>query len=503
MNHSEWEKHYKELPLGSGGFSSKSMKQIKERIRLKGKRRSPARSLSIAAVCMLLAAVVWAVGDVRDALLPSSGTADKDEQEVRLTVQHWDKSSFMGGIGSAYMLDHPKTSFEVAVPSEEYGDEKDLASYEKWVSDSGADVLRVPLAFVDDLAADGVIVPLDDLIKQEKLDLATLYPSAIDLVKEAAGNGRIYGILDDFDMNMLVYNRSLFRSKGVPFPEKGATWDDIARLAARFEGARDQGKPVYGFSYGSAPDPFRMIYDLGQSQGLSIVDAKGQPQVNRAAWKVIWSQVSEGLRQGWISDESLDHAEDYDPLQAAIAGNPFYNGRSAMTLQPYLSWYVMNQAIQQGLLQDEWDVIPLSAPTTPGRISSLTDSVVYAISAKSANQPQAMKFIHYVASKERSNRAVESGGPQWLLAAVPDAKIGEDSPIGRYYESELDASAVLQQAQRSRLPAYDRVMSVLSAKANAAVRDIAAGRSTVDEALAGLQADAEQAALIGASEASR
>lgn len=502
MKPSDWEKHLEELPLGGGGFSPKTMKRIKERIRLNGKRRSPVRAIAVAAACMLAAAAVWAVGDLRQALLPSSGAEDADEEEVRLTVQYEDKSSFMGGLGSAYMLEHPKTSFEVAVPSGEYGEKQDLAAYEKWVSESGADVLRVPLAFVDDLAADGVIVPLEDLIKREKLDLESLYSSAVDLVKEA-GNGRIYGIVDDFDMNMLVYNRSLFESLGVPLPEKGATWDDIAGLAARFEGASDQGKPVYGFSYGSSPDPFRTIYDIGESQGLSILDAKGRPQVDGAAWKVVWSQVADGLRQGWISDESPDDAEAYDPLQEAIAGNPFYSGRSAMTLQPYLSWYVMNQAIRQGLLQDEWGMIPLSAPTAPGKIGSLTNSAVYAINAKSANQPQAMKFIHYVASKERSNRAVESGGPQWLLAAVPDSKVGEGSPIDRYYETELDVNGVLRQAERSQLPAYDRVMSVLSAKANAEIRDIASGRSTVDESLARLQAEAEQAAIGDASEASR
>ncbi|OXS52931.1 hypothetical protein B1A99_31755 [Cohnella sp. CIP 111063] len=501
MNHSQWEKHLEELPLGSGGFSPKSMKQIKERIRLSGKRRSPMRGIAIAAVFTLLAAVVWVTGDYRQAFFPSPGAKETDEQEFRLTVQYGDKMSFMARFGFTYMIDHPKASFEVAIPSDEYEEKQDLASYKKWVSESNADILRVPLAFVDDLAADGVLVPLDDLIKREKLDLQALYPSAVDLIKEA-GNGQMYGIIDDLDMNMLIYNRSLFRSNGVSLPEKGATWDDIVRLAARFEGASDRGKPVYGFSYGSAPDPFRMIFDIGQSQGLSIVDGEGHPQVDSASWKAIWSQVSEGLRQGWIGDKLPDNSEESDPLKAAIAGNAFYNGRSAMTLQPYLSWYVMNEAIQQGLLLDEWDTIPLSAPAAPGKISSLTNGTVYAINAKSANPSQAMKFIHFLASKERSNKAVETGGPQMLLAAVPDTKLGESSPIGRYYESELDVSAVLQQAKRSQLPAYNRVMSVLSAKANEAVRDLVAGQSTVDEALARLQAEAEQAAIIGVLEAS-
>ncbi|MFD0672725.1 ABC transporter substrate-binding protein [Cohnella sp. GCM10027633] len=502
MNHSEWEKHLEELPLGSGGFSRKSMKQIKERIRLDGKRRSHFRGIAIATACTLLAAIVWVAGDLRQALLPSSGAAETEDQPYRLTVQYFDKFSFMNRFGSPYMLDHPNASFEVDLPSEEYGQKQDLASYKKWVSESDADVLRVPLAYVDDLVADGTIVPLEDLIKQEKVDLEALYPSAVDLIKEA-GNGRIYGILDDYDMNMLVYNRSLFQSKGVPLPEKGATWDDIVRLAARFEGSQDQGKPAYGFSYGSAPDPFRMIIDIGQSQGLSIVNAKGEPQVDGDSWKIIWSQVSEGLRQSWISDESLNNAEEYDPLQAAIAGNPFYMGRSAMTLQPYLSWYVMNEAIRQGTFQDEWGAIPLSAPAAPGKIGSLTGGTVYAINAKSGNQPQAMRLIHYLTSKERSDEVVEAGGPHVLHAAVPDPKIGEGSPINRYYESELNVSAVLQQAERDQLPAYRRVIGALSEKANAEVRDIAAERSTVDEALARLQADAEQAAMLGDSEANR
>lgn len=491
-NDDNWEKQLERLPLGSGGFSIESMNKIKERIRLN--RRSGIRGtrLAIAAASIVLAAaVIWSINR---GLQPRMATERMiDETEAQLAVEYWDSQSFMNQIGQPYMIRHPNIDFKIVTRSQESLQSDTLASYRTWVEESNADVLQIPLAYIDDLAKEGVIIPLDDLLKRDHIDLDEMYQPMVELMRKAGG-GKLYALVDQFSTDLLLYNKTLFQRHNIPLPEEGDTWDDILRLAERFAGATAGGKPIYGLSFGWRSDPYNAIMKVGRSEGLSLVDAKGLPQVDSDAWHKVWSQMTEGFEEGWINNEPGPEASKIGWTEQSIMNaDTFINNRAAMSLQSYSSsWTFLSKAIDKGIFTGEWDALPVSSSFSPGVTRSFGGAIIYAINAKSPNQEQAMKLIEYIISKEQAERDYVSGNFS-LHASRPTSVTIADDPADRVYAAKLDTDVILEQLERNQLPGVLHMSAALNVKGTEAVQAIIDGRSTVEETLAQLQEEADLA----------
>ncbi len=485
-----WEKELEQPPLGHGGFSVKSITKIKERIQLDGKRkRRPAR-FAIAAASLALAVVIaWTAIDHRPPVKSTKATLDTEE--AHLVVQYMDRNSFMSQIGAPYLFGHPNTTIDVAVPSREYSERPSLASYEQWVAESNADVLQVPLGYIGDLIDAGLIAPLDELIKREKVDLNAMYQPMVRLMKEA-GSGTMYGIAGNFDLDLLYYNKSLFDKYGVPVPKEGASWDDIFALASRFQGKEDGGNPIYGLSFGWRFRPYTAIDRIGEMQGLSIFDAQGRPQLDSKAWSKLWKQFAGGLAEGWIDGEpGVDPNAASWTMDDIIGNDAFYNDRSAMTIQPFSAWFAMSDAIAKGRLKGEWDAIPLGAdPSAPGKQSVLRNATIYAVNAKSGNKEQAMKLIAYIVGQQKSNLDAETAGLMQLNAVPPNNVDNGASLMDKYYGTDLDVASVIWHEERRQLPGFASVRELLRRDGERTVKDIASGLVSVEDALSRLQGEA-------------
>ncbi|MBO9597602.1 MAG: extracellular solute-binding protein [Cohnella sp.] len=489
-----WEKQLEQLPLGNGGFSVESMNKIKERIRLDRSTSTRSTRMAIAAASILLAAaVVWTVHrGMQPQQLATEPTID--ETDVQLVVQYWDSQSFMSQIGQPYLFQHPNTEFKVVTPSQDSSPNNDLAAYKKWMDESRADVLQIPLAYIDDLAKDGSIVPLDDMLKRDRIDLDEMYQPMVELMREAGG-GKLYALVDQFSMDLLFYNKTLFQSHNIPLPEEGDTWNDILRLAERFAGMDEGGKPVYGLTFGWQSAPYGSIKKIGRSEGLSLVDSKGMPQVDSDSWKNVWSQVTEGVKGGWINSDPGPAAENNVwTEQSILDSDTFINNRAAMSFQSFnSSWRFVSSAIDKGIFKGDWDVMPVSSNAAePGVTSSFGSAIIYAINAKSPNKEQAMKLIEYIVSKERAEREYASGFFPLHVNRASSVKISNDQ-LDRFYAVKLDAASIFEQSERLQLPGVNEMNAAMNAKWNEAVEAIIAGRSTVEDTLAQLQEEAARA----------
>ncbi|WP_158606531.1 ABC transporter substrate-binding protein [Paenibacillus ginsengarvi] len=85
----------------------------------------------------------------------------------------------------------------------------------------------------------GLQYDMTEWIKKDKVDLGRFDDSTIQIMREASGQGRMYGLPDDVNATVLFYNKDIFDRFGVPYPKDGMTWDnayDLAKTLTRTEG---------------------------------------------------------------------------------------------------------------------------------------------------------------------------------------------------------------------------------------------------------------------------
>lgn len=84
----------------------------------------------------------------------------------------------------------------------------------------------------------GLQYDMSELIKKYKVDLERFDPSTIQMMREASGQGRMYGLPDDVNGTVTFYNKDIFDRFGVKYPKDGMTWEeayDLAKTLTRTE----------------------------------------------------------------------------------------------------------------------------------------------------------------------------------------------------------------------------------------------------------------------------
>lgn len=120
----------------------------------------------------------------------------------------------------------PQYTIKLLLPSKEITLENMIASGVipdiVWDSASGMKTSVIDKGLQYDLTA---------LIKQYKVDLERFDPSTITIMREASGQGRMYGLPDDVNGTVLFYNKDIFDRFGVPYPKDGLNWEQALELA--------------------------------------------------------------------------------------------------------------------------------------------------------------------------------------------------------------------------------------------------------------------------------
>lgn len=71
------------------------------------------------------------------------------------------------------------------------------------------------------------------LAKAHNVDLNRFDPGALDAVRAISGNGQLWALPYNRNINALYYNKSIFDMFGIPYPKDGMTWDETMELAKR------------------------------------------------------------------------------------------------------------------------------------------------------------------------------------------------------------------------------------------------------------------------------
>ncbi|MHC1692687.1 MAG: sugar ABC transporter substrate-binding protein [Sphaerochaetaceae bacterium] len=352
-------------------------------------------AMALLIVMLITTSVVFAQGGKE--AVQSAPAADAP---VNLRFVLWDKAStqYLMPLVDAYKAKHPNVSFEfVDVAANDYGDKLTVML-------SGGDTVDIisvkDIPMYSGMLTRNQIVPLNDLITRDKIDLAQ-YSGATN---ELTVDGKLYALPFRSDIWILYYNKDIFDKAGIPYPDNDMTWTEYENLARKLTSGTGANK-----IYGAHHHTWRSTVQLP-----TVQDGKNTVvSTDYSFMKPIYDMIIRMQNEGTIMD--------YGSLRA---GNihykgVFYNGQIAML--PMGSWFIgtIIAGKKAGETKVNWGIAKyphpegISAGTTAGTLTSL------AINSKSANKEQAWDFLKFYCGPEGADILAKTGA----LPAIRNSNI--------------------------------------------------------------------------------
>uniref|UniRef100_UPI000A9EBC7E extracellular solute-binding protein n=1 Tax=Clostridium sp. NkU-1 TaxID=1095009 RepID=UPI000A9EBC7E len=168
----------------------------------------------------------------------AKGTGEK--KVLSVTTWDYDTTPTFQTVVDAYMAKNPNVEINVIDTSaDEYNNSLGISLSAAqpdpdviWVKDMGS-MLQ--------MADKNQLLPLDDFMKKDNVDLS-VYNGAAEQLQY---NGATYGLPYRSDWYVLYYNKDLFDAAGVAYPSNDMTWDEYDALAAKLTSGEGSSK-VYG-----------------------------------------------------------------------------------------------------------------------------------------------------------------------------------------------------------------------------------------------------------------
>lgn len=237
-------------------------------------------------------------------------------------------------------------------------------------------------------ASNGILLPIDDKVKEDNMDLS-LYPES--LVKLYTVDDKLYGIPKDWDLTALWYNKKLFDEKGVEYPNENWTWNDMVEAARKLT---DKEKGVYGIA--ARPDTQEGLYNsIPQSGGFIISEDRKKSGYNSP-------EAIEGT-QIWIDLIKDGLSPTIEEMSDTSEIDMFKAERLAMVNAA--SWDVP-VFMENELIKDHIDLTVM--PLIKER-AAVIHGLSNVISANTKHPKEAWEFVKFLGGKEANEIWAKSG----------------------------------------------------------------------------------------------
>jgi len=152
----------------------------------------------------------------------------------------------LGKVTDVYLETHPNIEVEWIniVGGGPYGRDK----LQTMIAGGDApDMMMLNTGQFEGFAARGALMPLDDFVAGENLDLSIFWPQGIEGSKY---QGKLYALPRDMSNVILYYNKDLFDEAGVGYPTEDWTWDDLLAAAQELTVDKDGDGQVDQWGFG-------------------------------------------------------------------------------------------------------------------------------------------------------------------------------------------------------------------------------------------------------------
>ncbi|MGB8956198.1 MAG: sugar ABC transporter substrate-binding protein [Tumebacillaceae bacterium] len=114
---------------------------------------------------------------------------------------------------------------------------------------------------VPSYAAKGVLMSIDDLVKEHGFDMNDFYEGQLTAFRY---DGKLYGVPRDNDTKVLYYNKKLFDQAGLKYPSQGWTWDEMREDAKKMTKMESGVTTQYGMAFEPDSWPLWVLANGGE-----------------------------------------------------------------------------------------------------------------------------------------------------------------------------------------------------------------------------------------------
>jgi multiple sugar transport system substrate-binding protein len=289
-------------------------------------------------------------------------------------------------------------------------------------------------------------------------------------------DGKLVGLTDNWDTQVMYYNKSLFDKAGVAYPTERWTWDDFLAAARKLttgSGARKV--------YGAVFDPwFAPVYDMVWSYGGDIFSQDGRSCTLRSP------QASQAVQ--WIADL---YRQGLSPTPAEMngggggqdAGQVFMAGRGAMIIGSG-RWAAYDY---REIRRFEWKIAPL--PKGPAGRANFFHLSTFAIASNSKNQAAAWSFLKFMVSPEGIRMAAQNAQGIPSRTSLVNDPLFAQNPLNAKYDAYQPFLVFLPTVHKAP---YVLNFPQLQDKIDAALDPVWAGKKPAAQATAAVCADLDK-----------
>jgi multiple sugar transport system substrate-binding protein len=313
------------------------------------------------------------------------------QENVTLSYALWDAAQVpaMEQIIAEFKQAHPNIDVKIQVtPWSDYWTKLQTSA----TGGSAPDVMWMTLAYFKLYASNGILLPLDEKIAAEGINMADYVPAMAQAYKY---DGVQYGMPKDVNAFGLFYNKDLFTAAGVPFPDATWTWQSVVDAAQKLT---DPAAGVYGVAAQEA-DELAWYLTVPQTGGGFVISDDGKTSGYDKPETIAGIQFWVDLVNKYKVSPSLQQLTDTEALSLFTSGKlaMYYGG----------SWDPVAIA-EVPAAKAFTDVAPLpKGPDGSGKYYS--NGLANSIYVNTPHPEEAWQFVSFLSSKRANEIQATTG----------------------------------------------------------------------------------------------
>ncbi len=336
---------------------------------------------------------------------------------------------------------HPDIEVEIlAFPDDEF-DEKVFALF---AAGTPPDLFVSGDVLIPWLVQQKMALDLTPFIQRDRYDLSDFFPPIIDFFTI---NGSLYSLTDNWDAQVVYYNKTMLDQHGVAAPDLSWTWDTVLEAGKKLTKGRQANQFGLSFSPWFAP-VFSFIWQNNGdlfSPDFSRVTIDNPATVEALQW-VADLFNRHGVSLFWDELDRMD-TDPVDYFASGHAGMLFDGGR----------WHA--HWMHNEITHFDWRIAPLPKKVSHASFFHLS---TYVISANSAHRQEAWELLKFLVGREgqQINARYAEGIPSRRSVAL-DPSFLKDPAVLAHNSVEPFLQLVPYLRGIGRLTTWRKVISAL------------------------------------------